>query len=298
MSGAQDHAGRLAGLKCFLPTGAQRHQRSPGFRPRKLNSGIGVERSLPRDLENSRKAAVMTAQTVWLPMSSCPVSQQPSRKNPVMFIEQTSSRSPSTLWGVLGRPLSSLSIAVSVCGVSGPVRQRQPCRQRRTRPQVARRAVPFKSPRDARGHNRRRAARAAAPMSLLRWPHDHHRDLRARQRAEPPPSVDQDRHLMTLSPPIDGRPDTFHSCWLLAGSDQAHITPLDPQPVASPISLRHPSRSRDGHSGPADRTAIAMAERTRGEAHRFDPTGLPRPCRCVWRAASSPPAGIVPKILQ
>src|SRR5439155_6835193 len=82
-----------------------------------------VERSLPRDLENSRKAAVITVQTVWLPMSSRPVSQQPSRKNPVMgFIEQTSSRSPSTLRGVPGRPpplpLSSLSIAVSARGVA------------------------------------------------------------------------------------------------------------------------------------------------------------------------------------
>src|SRR5262249_20028582 len=78
----------------------------------------GVERSLPQDLENSRNAAVMTAQTVWLPMSSRPVSQQPSRKNPVMgFIEHTSSRSPSTLRGVSGRPppcpLSSLSMALS-----------------------------------------------------------------------------------------------------------------------------------------------------------------------------------------
>src|SRR5258705_13310204 len=36
----------------------------------------------------------------------------------------------------------------------------------------------------------------------------------------------------------------------------------------------YPSRSRDGHSGPADRTTIAMAERTCGEAYRFDPTGL------------------------
>src|SRR4030081_1248302 len=67
VSCAQNHAGRLARLECFLPPGAQRHQRSPGFRPRKPNSGIGVERSLPRDLENSRNAVVMTTQTVWLP---------------------------------------------------------------------------------------------------------------------------------------------------------------------------------------------------------------------------------------
>jgi hypothetical protein len=48
-------------------------------------------------------------------MSSRLVSQQPSRKNPVMgFIEQTSSRSPRTFRGPLGRPppfpLSSLNI--------------------------------------------------------------------------------------------------------------------------------------------------------------------------------------------
>jgi branched-chain amino acid transport system ATP-binding protein len=72
----QPHAARrLARLECFR--GAQRHQRSPGFRARKPNSGIGVERSLPRDLENSRNAAVMTAQTVWLPMSSRPCRSSP-----------------------------------------------------------------------------------------------------------------------------------------------------------------------------------------------------------------------------
>jgi hypothetical protein len=76
-----------------------------------LQSGQGLlfrhrrRRSLPRDLENSRNAAVMTAQTVWLPMSSRPVLRQPSRKNPVIgVIEETSSRSPSTFRGVLGRP--------------------------------------------------------------------------------------------------------------------------------------------------------------------------------------------------
>jgi hypothetical protein len=74
--GAQDDSRRLACLECFLPA---RHQRSPGFRPGKPNSGTAVERSLPRDLENSRKAEVITTQIVWLPTSSRPVSQQPSR---------------------------------------------------------------------------------------------------------------------------------------------------------------------------------------------------------------------------
>src|SRR5262249_12901879 len=84
------------------------------LRPGKPNSGIGVERSLPCDLENSRKVAVITAQTVWLPKSSALVLQQPSRKKPVIgFIEQISSPSPSTLRPARRLPplvLSSLSI--------------------------------------------------------------------------------------------------------------------------------------------------------------------------------------------
>src|SRR5258708_721094 len=32
--------------------------------------------------------------------------------------------------------------------------------------------------------------------------------------------------------------------------------------------------SRNGHTGSADCTTLAMAERIFGEAHRFDPTGL------------------------
>ena len=36
--------------------GAHKHQRSPGFRPRKPISGIGVERSLPRDLVRAKSA--------------------------------------------------------------------------------------------------------------------------------------------------------------------------------------------------------------------------------------------------
>ncbi len=112
----------------------KRIQRPRGWRGKKSVSWLEPEqafalfaaaRSLPRDLENARKAAVITAHTVWLPTSSCPVSQQPSRKKPVMgLIEQTSSRSPNTLRGVLGRPpplpLSSLSI-YSPCAVSAPL---------------------------------------------------------------------------------------------------------------------------------------------------------------------------------
>ena len=65
-----------------------------------------------------------------------------------------------------------------------PVRQRQPCRQHRAGARVARRAVPRRTARDVRGRSARRTARAAMSLPLLRWPHDHHRDLRARLRAE------------------------------------------------------------------------------------------------------------------
>jgi hypothetical protein len=45
---------------------AHKHQRSPGCKPGKPTSGTGVDKSLPRDFENARNSAVITAQTVWL----------------------------------------------------------------------------------------------------------------------------------------------------------------------------------------------------------------------------------------
>ena len=43
---------------------------------------------------------------------------------------------------------------------------------------------------------------------MLRWPHDHHRDLRARLSAQAQSGIDQDRLLMTPSPLIDDRTRT------------------------------------------------------------------------------------------
>ena len=63
-------------------------------------------------------------------------------------------------------------------------------------------AVPSAEPDTTRDAAKRRSTNsaAAASMSLLRWPHDRHRDLRARLRAEAPASTtsgaNQDRHLM------------------------------------------------------------------------------------------------------
>jgi hypothetical protein len=78
-------------------------------------------------------------------------------------------------------------------------------RAHRTGARVACRAVPPETGRDLRDRSRRRTPRAAASMSLLWRPHDHHRDLRKGLPAETPPrarcSSDQDRHLMMPSPP-------------------------------------------------------------------------------------------------
>ena len=66
-----------------------------------------------------------------------------------------------------------------------------------------------------------RTPRAAASVSLLRRPHDHHRDLRTRLPAETPPGAryrsDQHRHLMMPSPPTHQPSDAR----LLAGSRPA-----------------------------------------------------------------------------
>jgi hypothetical protein len=103
VSSPQDHAGRTARLQCFAPAGCTQAPAVTGLQAGKAELGIGVVRSLPQDLENSRNAAVMTAQTVWLPTSSPLVLQQPSRKKPVLgSLEQTSSRSPRTLRGSSG----------------------------------------------------------------------------------------------------------------------------------------------------------------------------------------------------
>jgi hypothetical protein len=108
--------------------GAHRHQRSPGFSPGKPNSGTGVERSLPLDFEYARNPAVMTAHTVWLPTSSRLVSQQPSRKKPVIgFKEQTSSRSPSTFFGSLRLPpppLPASSLNIGILCIVAPSAQK------------------------------------------------------------------------------------------------------------------------------------------------------------------------------
>src|SRR5216684_2149636 len=81
--------------------------------------------------------------------------------------------------------------------------------------------------------------RAAAPMPVLRRPHDRHRDLLARLPAEAPAHAasagNQDRHLMMPSPSIHHASNARYFCRLSAGSEQARIGALHSQAVARPI---------------------------------------------------------------
>jgi hypothetical protein len=64
VGGAQHHARRLACLKCFLPAGRTQTPPITRFQTRKAQFWHPRRRSLPRDLEESRNAEVITAHTV------------------------------------------------------------------------------------------------------------------------------------------------------------------------------------------------------------------------------------------
>ena len=141
----------------------------------------------------------------------------------------------SQLWRViLRKTAATCKIARSLW----TVRQWQPRGQHRPRPRAARCAAPCAAARD-RLHRRIQAtARAAEAVPVLRRPHDHHRDLRARLPAKASPhtcSADHpDRHLMRPSPPIGNCSAPCHSRRLSAGSARARVRP----PESSALSRR------------------------------------------------------------
>ncbi len=89
--------------------------------------------------------------------------------------------------------------------------------------------------------------RTAPSMPVLRQPHDHHRDFRARLRTEVSPHAaggNQDRHLMMPSPSIHTYSNARHSCRLSAGIAQARIAALHSIAVTPPILSRYPQIAR------------------------------------------------------
>jgi hypothetical protein len=102
------------------------------------------------------------------------------------------------------------------------------------------RAVPPETGRDVRDRGRRSTPHAAASVSLLRRPHDHHRDLRTRLPAETPSRVrygsHQDRHLVMPSPPIR-HPSDARPFWLALGRNSPADCSLTNRPAVTPPTL-------------------------------------------------------------
>jgi hypothetical protein len=91
-------------------------------------------------------------------------------------------------------------------------------------------------------------------MSMLRRPHDHHRDLPARRDATPSAnrSNDQDRYFMTAPVPRCRKCACFVR-WFSAGSDRARPNiRLSVKPHNCPHSSAHPAAHSKPASPPVD----------------------------------------------
>ena len=127
-----------------------------------------------------------------------------------------------------------------------PVRQGGRHRQHRARPRTARRA---KAPK----RTRRCCRSQPVGMSMLRRPHEHHRDIPARR--DPAPSAnrsnDQDRHVMTA--PVPRCKCARFVRWFSAGSDNARPNIRLPcQTAQLTAKFGAPSRSLQTRIPPAD----------------------------------------------
>jgi hypothetical protein len=112
----------------------------------------------------------------------------------------------------------------------------------------------------------RRAAGVPAPMPMLRRPHDHHRDLRARlNAAHPSIEPDQDRHIMT---PFTRRrrPECF-----------SDVPP--PLTGTRALALLPDQRAAGQASQPCSRPPDAPPRLLIRMRQRLAPSGLDRRCR-------------------
>src|SRR5580692_7316215 len=113
-------------------------------------------------------------------------------------------------------------------------------------------------------------------MSVLRWPHEHHRDVRARLNAtisaDRDADHDQDRHLMTLIAPASIITAVCSSCRSMAGNDgagQNRTAKVPSQHDCTVIELR-------AASGPAPVLAFVVpVQHRRAHAPTTVPTNSP-----------------------
>ena len=106
-------------------------------------------------------------------------------------------------------------------------------------------------------------------MSLLRWTHDHHRDFRARVRAQAHAhssmhgARDQDRYLMTPSQPTDDRSRRHQSRWSITSNAAGRNNALDSTPRTAPNRIRRTTIPCSQQSSPEtpSRSPAAAAPR-------------------------------------
>jgi hypothetical protein len=110
-------------------------------------------------------------------------------------------------------------------------------------PPTARRAAKH-SAEEYRSRRRiRSTSRSANAVPMLRWPLDHHRDLRARLSAQAHSGNDQDRYLMTPSPLTHDCPHTNRS----RRHSTANVHPRARPPILSALT---PQTSPQRAAGP------------------------------------------------
>ena len=160
-------ARRAARTRRVAPRASARRRRPAVTRleAREAPVGRGVERSFPARRLNVRNSSVMTAQTVWLPVSSSQVAQDPSRKKPVSgSVEQGRSSPPTTLTsGSRSTARAPAAGRRRSCGL--PRSGRTPSDRASSRASARTPRVP--SPPRARGAAGARAGRSAALVARL-----------------------------------------------------------------------------------------------------------------------------------
>ena len=86
--------------------------------PGNPDSGCGVDRSFPASLRKREEfASVITAQTVCIPVSSGPVSQQPLRKKPVTGAAPHGASAPPWTFSALSRDADMANAAATGAAV-------------------------------------------------------------------------------------------------------------------------------------------------------------------------------------
>ena len=95
---------------------------------------------------------------------------------------------------------------------------------------------------------------SAKAVPMLRWPHDHHRDLSARLSAQVHSGIDQNRLVMISPPLIDDRTRTNRSRRRSTGNARARVRPPILSALTPKTSRRNAPPARQSPYSPAERS--------------------------------------------